>query len=94
VIRGERDMVRDWALVDFVATVNLHQQTFVHGDYKLVVYRHADYGELYNMKDDPEQYVNLFDKPEAREIRAQMMQRLVRANMEAAGKMPERIANA
>ena len=59
-----------------------------------VVYRHADYGELYDLGKDPEQYVNLFDLPEAREIRRRMMQRLVRANMEAVGVMPRRIWHA
>jgi len=94
VIRGETDCVRDWALVDFLATVRLHQQTFVHEGYKLVVYRHADYGELYDLSEDPDQYVNLFDKPEARGIRDRLMHRLVRASREAAGRMPRRIWHA
>jgi uncharacterized sulfatase len=94
VVRGEREVVRDWALVDLLATVNLHQQTFIQGDYKLITYRHADYGELYNMADDPDQYINLYDRPEAREVRQQMLLHLVRANMEAAGTMPRRISHA
>ncbi len=94
VIRGEKECVRDWALVDYLATVKLHQQTLVHGDWKLVVYRHADYGELYNLAEDPEQYQNLFDDPSGVEIRMRMLQRLSRANMEVAGTMPARIASA
>lgn len=94
VLRGEAEQVRDWALVDFLATVNLHQQTLIHDDYKLIVYRHADYGELYNMVDDPDQYENLFDRPDARDIRERMLLKLARANMEAAGVMPARISNA
>ena len=94
VIRGERDSVRDWALVDFLATVNLHQQTLVWQDWKLIVYRHADYGELYNLAEDPEQYRNLFDEHGAAGTKLAMLQRLARANMEAAGTMPRRIASA
>jgi uncharacterized sulfatase len=94
LIRGETDCVRDWALVDFIATVKLHQQTFIHDGHKLVVYRHADYGELYDLEEDPDQYRNLFDDPEARPVRDHLMQRLVRANMETAGVMPRRIWHA
>ncbi len=94
VIRRETDCVRDWALVDFIATVKLHQQTFIHNGHKLVVYRHADYGELYDLEADPDQYHNLFDDPEARPVRDRLMQRLVRANMETAGVMPRRIWHA
>ncbi|MBI5722778.1 MAG: sulfatase-like hydrolase/transferase [Planctomycetes bacterium] len=94
VICGQTEMLRDWALVDFMATVKLHQQTFIHDGWKLVVYRHSDYGELYNLGEDPDQYRNLFNRPDAREIRDRMMHRLVRAQMESAGKMPRRIASA
>ncbi len=94
VIRRQAESARDWVLVDFLATVRLHQQTLVQGNHKLVVYRHADYGELYDLSEDPEQYENLFDLPEAREIRRRMMHRLVRANMEAVGVMPCRIWHA
>ena len=94
VIRGEQEAVRDWALVDFIATVRLHQQTLVHDGYKLVLYRHADYGELYNLEEDPDQYWNLFDDPEARPVRDRLIHRLARANMETAGKMPRRIWHA
>ncbi len=94
VIRGETAVLRDWALVDFLATVKLHQRTFVHGDWKLVVYRHADYGELYNLKDDPDQYENLFERPQAREVRERLLHRLARAQMEIAGTQPRRISHA
>ncbi len=94
VLRGQTDAVRDWALVDFLATVHLHQQTFVHDGCKLVVYRHADYGELYDLDEDPDQYHNLWDSPAARPLRDRMLHRLLRANMDADGQMPRRIANA
>ena len=94
VIRGETEMLRDWTLVDFLATVHLHQQTFVKGDWKLVVYRHADYGELYDLADDPDQHTNLFDRSDARGTRDRLMQDLVRANMTIAGTQPRRISYA
>ncbi|MFO7955610.1 MAG: sulfatase-like hydrolase/transferase [Candidatus Brocadiia bacterium] len=93
-ITGEREVVRDWALVDYRATPTLHQQTLIHDGHKLVTYRHADYGELYDLERDPDQYENLFDDPAARPVRERLMHRLVRANMAVSGKMPRRIWNA
>lgn len=91
VITGQQEVVRDWALVDFLASPLLHQQTLVHGGYKLVAYRHADYGELYDLRADPDQYVNLWDRPQAAPVRRRMMHRLVQVNMEKADRMPRRI---
>lgn len=94
ILRGETDTLRDWALVDFLATPSLHQQTFVQGDYKLVVYRHASYGELYDLATDPDQYRNLFDDPRFRTRKCELMQNLVQANMMNAGTQPQRISHA
>ncbi len=92
VLRGETDQVRDWALVDHYSSDRLHQQTFVHDDWKLVVYRHADYGELYDLAQDPDQYRNLWNEPAAQARRAALLHRLVRAEMEAVGSFPPRIS--
>ncbi len=90
VLRGETDCVRDWALVDNYATVNLHQQTLVSGPWKLVTYRHAPYGELYDLSSDPDQRHNLWlERPERR---CELLGELARANMAKTGKLPARIA--
>jgi len=94
VLTGERPVVRDWALVDHYATVNLHQQTLVTDEWKIVTYRHADYGELYDLHSDPDQRHNLWDDAGSHDIKNRLLLRLVRANMEAVGKLPERIASA
>jgi len=92
VLRGETDSVRDWALVEHLATVHLHQQTLVTGSWKLVCYRHADYGELYDLRDDPDQERNLWDEDPER--RGRLLLKLAQANMAKAGAMPERIGPA
>ncbi len=94
LLAGETHMLRDWALVDFLATVRLHQQTLIRDDWKLVVYRHAEYGELYDLAEDPDQYVNRFDDPACRDRRERMLHALARANMHAAGTQPRRIGHA
>lgn len=94
VLRGEAASARDWVLVEFEPTVNVNQQSFVYGDYKLVVYRDADYGELYNMRTDPDQLHNLWNDPGHSDRCNQLMHRLVRAHMEMEGRFPERIYHA
>jgi arylsulfatase A-like enzyme len=89
VLRGQVESVRDWALVDNYATVNLHQQTLVTGGWKLVCYRHADYGELYNLNQDPDQQRNLWQID--KEKRCAMLLKLAQVNMAKTGKMPLRL---
>ncbi len=88
-LKGE--VVRDWALVDFNPTEKIHQQSLIWEEHKLVVYRHADYGELYNLQTDPEQNHNLWDLPDHTERKARMMHKLVQACMETVGTTPEHI---
>ena len=88
------ECVRDWALVDNQPTINFHQQTLVHGDYKIVCYKHDSYGELYDMKNDPNQLNNLFDDPAHIDLKQRMLIKLVQTHMECAGKQPRRVAHA
>ncbi|NRA40598.1 MAG: sulfatase-like hydrolase/transferase [Planctomycetes bacterium] len=88
------ECVRDWALVDNQPTINFHQQSLIYKEHKIVCYRHADYGELYDLEQDPMQYKNLFDDPAAAEIKQEMLIKLIRVNMDCAGKQPLRIAHA
>lgn len=60
----------------------------------MVVYRDADYGELYNLRDDPDQVRNLWELPEHAGLRNRLMHRFVRAHMEMEGRFPERIYHA
>lgn len=94
VIRGEAEWVRDWALVDHVASPSVRQQTFVHDEWKLVVYSHADYGELYDLAADPDQERNLWDSPEAQERKTALLVKLAQAKMSSIGELPDRIHHA
>lgn len=104
VLRGETESVLDHALVDFVACdtppgkdpenfATLHQQTLVHGDYKLIVYRHCpEEGELYNLADDPEQCANLWQTEV--KLRERLVWKLLQANMRNTGCLPQRVGPA
>ena len=98
VLRGETDSVRDWAIVDHIIsrndwhpevdTVDVHQKTFIQDRWKLVCYSHKDYGELYNLNEDPQQYNNLWSTEVER--RGALLHALARADMLRCGEMPIR----
>jgi arylsulfatase A-like enzyme len=46
------------------------------GDWKLVHYVRAPYGELYNLREDPHELYNLYDDPAYANARAEMKSRL------------------
>lgn len=98
-LKGEKLPERRWTMVDQLIsqnqhfpdleTVDVHQQTFVYEDYKLVIYSHADYGELYDLGKDPRQDENLWHSDA--ELRHDLMQKMIQAHMKLSGRMPDRI---
>lgn len=49
--------------------------------YKLNVYHGNDYGELYDLKNDPEEFENLWEVPSAQELKNQLIKRSFDATM-------------
>ena len=84
---------RDWAMVEFRPTESpFMQKTYVNKRYKLVVYHQREYGELYDLQADPQQYFNLWNNPHYREIRLELLCGLISAEMEKDGKLLPRMA--
>lgn len=91
VLGGEAAEVQDAVLVETrVTRDSLHQQTLVTAGHKLVVYRHEEAGELYDLRRDPDQYENLWARPAHRELREKMYMRLARLHMEREGEVHAR----
>ncbi|MCZ7644485.1 MAG: sulfatase-like hydrolase/transferase [Planctomycetota bacterium] len=91
VLRGEAARAREDTIVECHATPHVYQQSYVTERHKLVVYRDAPYGELYDLEADPEQMENLWDRPAHAGLRAELMQRFVQANMRKDGTLPPRV---
>ncbi len=94
ILKSESTNIRDWALIEYKNHPTIYQQTLIHDNYRLVVYKDQIYGELYNLKTDPNQYNNLFDNNDFSELRNKLMHKLLQVNMEKDGVMPKRIAHA
>jgi len=84
--------VRDGAIIELRPTENeFMQKTFVEQKYKLVIYTKTEWGELYDMDADPNQYENLWDNPDYQAVKCNLMQRLLADEMLEEGKPRERL---
>jgi uncharacterized sulfatase len=85
VFQGRARSVQDWTMVECQPTQKVYQQSFITDRYKLVVYRDADYGELYDLHNDPDQYVNLWGRSEYAKLRCDLLLKFARATMQKEG---------
>jgi uncharacterized sulfatase len=91
---------REVAARDHVIVENRHQptrlhlHTYVDAQYKLTVYRGADYGELFDLEQDPEERRNLWDDPQAQDLKATLLHRFLQAEIAREPTRMPRIAHA
>jgi len=72
----------------------LHLRTFVDSRHKLTVYRGHEFGELFDLREDPEERCNRWHDPAFAAVKADLMHRFVQAEMEREPTRFERIAGA
>jgi arylsulfatase A-like enzyme len=92
---GDAENIRDHVIVE-----NQHQpttmnmRTFINNRYKLTVHFNQDYGELYDLEEDPGEYENLWDKPECQELKQNLLLKFIHGEMAKAPLPMPRIAGA
>lgn len=95
VFAGSRAAARDHVVVEHHhQPTAIHLKTYVDRRYKLTVYFRQDYGELFDLQDDPGEIHNLWHEPAAQALKAELVRQLLFAEM---GKEPlwmPRIAHA
>lgn len=89
---------RSGGIRNHVIVENQHQpttmnmRTFINRRYKLTVHFNRDYGELYDLEQDPGEYVNLWDNPESRDLKRDLLLQFVHGEMAKAPLPMPRIA--
>jgi len=79
---GQSDLVRDHVTVENRHTEwTIHVKTYVEDRYKITVYHKRDYGEIFDLQDDPGELVNLWDRPDCQDLKARLIRRLLDAEM-------------
>ena len=92
---GEKEAVRSRAMVEFnheEGTVNM--RAVVNQRYKLVVYPDSDFGELYDLQEDPGENHNLWNVPGYEAVQTQMFREFIQGTFETEQKFMPRIATA
>jgi uncharacterized sulfatase len=83
---GRKEQERDHIIVENRhEPTTIHVKTYVNRRYKITVYYNQDYGELFDLQEDPQEISNLWDKPECAELKADLVMKLLFAEM---GKEP------
>ena len=79
---GRSEALRDHVLVENRhEPTTIHLRTFIDERYKLTVYYNRDYGELFDLVEDPQEVRNLWDVPAARELKNDLIRRLLHAEL-------------
>lgn len=85
VLNGQLDRLHDAVLVEeegqrtsFGFDRPVRMRSIVTGRHRLSVHEGAQWGELYDLVDDPNEMENLWDAPRMREIRAALMEQMLR----------------
>ncbi len=82
VWQGKSASARDHVLVENRhQPTKLHLRSYINERYKITVYRGADYGELFDLQDDPGETRNLWDNPDAAELKSHLLQCFVQAEI-------------
>ncbi len=60
----------------------VHLKTYVNERYKLTVHMNYSYGELFDLKEDPNETINLWDKNEYQDLKKDLLLEFMHAEME------------
>jgi len=83
---GESEGIRDHIIVENRhEPTTIHVKTYVNERYKITVYYNRDYGELFDLKEDPGEINNLWNSPEHQDLKHELILKLLFAEM---GKEP------
>ena len=62
--------------------------TVIHDRWRLTLYRGKAQNELFDLADDPDEMVNLWDSPEYRDVRMQLVERLAELEIDVINSVP------
>lgn len=77
---------RDHAICEFRhEPTTIHQKTYIDARYKITVYYNQQYGELFDLEQDPHELHNLWDEPEHGQLKSELLLKYIWAEL---GKEP------
>ncbi len=95
VLAGKQELQDRAVLVEMDEDyLGLRLRTLVTRRHRLTTYAEKSYGELFDLENDPDEFTNLWDKPEAQELKARLGQRLLHEIIRTDPVLPRQLARA
>ncbi len=89
------EKLRDHVRIEFRPTEGeFMQKTLVTDSYKIVCYANREYGELYDLNNDINQYNNLWDNQEYVDVKLKLLMKVISSDMDKDGTLRTRFAPA
>ncbi|MBM3947280.1 MAG: DUF4976 domain-containing protein, partial [SAR202 cluster bacterium] len=90
VLRGETARHREGVLTEFHSSYRpwLNLKTWRTTDWKLTYYAGQSWGELYDLRQDPDEFVNLYSRTEYAAVRDRLCLRLLEELVHTEDRMP------
>jgi arylsulfatase A-like enzyme len=88
-----RGSARDQVLIEteWRWVPGLQLKTLRTADYRLTIYAGREHGELYDLRNDPDEFVNRWDDPALRSVRLELSERLLHEVLTTEGRLPPRV---
>lgn len=94
-LRGEADSPQDSVVVENDEDyLGLRLRTLVTDRHKITAYPPEEYGELFDLEEDPGEVNNLWDDPGSQDLRKDLLIRLMERLVETDSRLPRRISHA
>jgi len=95
LLRGETDRLHESLVIENDEDyLGLRLRTLVTERHKLTIYAGQPYGELFDLREDPNEFVNLWDDPAARSLRADLTAELAHQLALSDDRLPRRLSHA
>lgn len=92
ILRGDKGSGRDYAMTEFNCyDWGLGVKTLTGKDYKLTYYAGENYGELYDRNEDPNEFRNLWNVEEYKDVKEILIKKLMDRIIETEDSIPLRI---
>lgn len=92
---GAEEPARDFVLCENRHNPDMpHLQTYVDARYKITVYRRGDYGEIFDLEEDPGEVRNLWSDPASGALKERLLLSMIQAVMRSEPTRMPRVAGA
>ncbi|WP_062104524.1 sulfatase family protein [Bacillus niameyensis] len=71
---GKKESARDHVICEYrTQPTAVHMKTFIDERYKLTIYYNREFGEIFDLQEDPQELNNLWDDPSCLELKARLL---------------------